>query len=171
MKNIGSDRIVPVIRNNAVDELLPTFLSTRLYADFRDEYAFESPYAELLRTLHNQPVTPRPPLGQNPFTSVVDVEPRVAFAPERNISAALSGTVTFDYSNNNGRFVLGTGDMLFETAWSGGGSRVIHVYCDPPSIRTVALVTEVEKISDIEDAAVFDTSSRVRSPHLNEIVI
>lgn len=172
MRAVTSDRIVPVIRNNLSKELLPTFLSSRLYVDFRDDQAFEARYAELLRDIHKQPVTPRPALGPNPFTQVVlEIEPRLSFSPDRYVSPALSGTVTFDYSNNNGRFVLGAGDMLFETAWSRKGPTAIHAYDDPSSIRTIALAVGVAQISDIVDASIYDTSSRVRSPHLGEIVV
>jgi hypothetical protein len=79
--------------------------------------------------------------------------------------------VTFDYSNNNGRYVVGSGDMAFETAWSGGGLYSIHAYSDPPSIRSVALAIGVSSVSEIKDASLYDTSSRVRTPHLNEVVV
>jgi len=83
----------------------------------------------------------------------------------------MSGTVTFDYSNNNGRYVLGAGDMAFETEWSGGGNTSIHAYTDPPSIRSVALALDAKEIADVTDATKYDTSSRVRTPKLGEIVI
>jgi hypothetical protein len=172
MHDVTTDRIIPVIRSNPSKEVMPTFLLSRLYIDFRDEQAFEARYAELLHDIHGQPVAPRPPLGPNPFTQAVpEIEPRVSFAPERYVSPALSSTVVFDYSNNNGCFTVGAGDMLFETAWSSGGSRSIYAYTDPPSIRTVALATGVAHIADIEDAALYDTSSRTRLPHLGEIVV
>jgi hypothetical protein len=79
--------------------------------------------------------------------------------------------VRFDYSNNNGRFVLGAGDMAFETAWSGASNTAIHAYTDPPSIRSVALAVGLKEIADINDATVFDPSSRVRTPHVGEIVV
>ncbi|WP_419903524.1 hypothetical protein [Kiloniella sp.] len=172
MNNINSDQIIPVIRNNETDILVPTFLSTRLYADFRDDGAFEAQYANLLRSIHGVPVVPRPQLGLNPFTAdILEVEPRVSFAPERYTSATTSGTILFDYSNNDGSYVLGAGDYLFQTKWSRGSSSSIYAYTDPPSIRSVALAIGASKISEIKDARVFDTASRVRSPHLNEIVI
>ena len=97
--------------------------------------------------------------------------PVISFSPERYVSPALSGIVMFDFSNNNGRYVVGAGDMAFETAWSGGGTTSIHAYSDPPSLRSIALAVGVQEISDIEDASSFDTSSRVRSPRLGEIVV
>ena len=172
MKNLTSDRIIPVIRNNTTENPLPTFLESKLFVDFRNDATFEEKYADLLRNIHGHPITPRPQLGPNPFIeSIPDIEPRTAYSHTRYVSPALVGEVTFDYSNNNGRYVLGAGDMLFETAWSRGGSTSVHAYSDPPSIRNLALAIGVSKISEIKNARLFDTSSRVRSPHLNEIVV
>jgi hypothetical protein len=172
MREITADRIIPAIRNNASTDVLPTFLLSRLYVDLRADEMFEGRYAELLRDIHNQPVAPRPALGPNPFAQTApEIEPRLSFSPERYVSPALSGSVTFDYSNNNGRFAVGAGDMLFETAWSQGGSTSIYALNHPGSIRTVALAVGVSQITEIADASVYDTSSRHRSPHLGEIVI
>jgi hypothetical protein len=171
-EQITGDRIVPVIRDSSSPTPLPTFLGARVFVDFRDDLAYESKYAELLRDLHGQQIRPRPPLGNNPFDSVPTPKaPLVSFGPERYVSPASSGTVTFDYSNNNGRYVVGAGDMAFETAWSGGSNHSIHAYSDPPSIRSVALALEVMEINEITDASTYDTSSRVRTPRLGEIVV
>lgn len=172
MRNVTSDRIIPVIRNNANEDVLPTFLSTRLYVDFRNDKTFESRYTELLRELHGQPTIARPALGPNPFTQFVsEIEPRVSFGLERYVSPALSGTVTFDCSNNNGFYIVGAGDTLFETDWSGPSSNSIWAYSDPPSIRSIALVTGLRNISEVKDASKYDTSSRARRPHVGEIVV
>lgn len=172
MQNVNADRIIPVIRASNLGNLVPIFLSSRVYVDFRDDLAYEMKYSELLRDIHGQGVKPRPPLGQNPFLSApIYTPPLVSFGPERYVSPALSGTVVFDYSNNNGRYVVGAGDMAFETAWSSGGDTAIHAYNDPPSIRSVALALGAVSILDITDASVYDTSSRVRTPHIGEIVI
>lgn len=96
---------------------------------------------------------------------------RASFGPERYVSKALSGAVTFDYSNNNGHYVLGVGDMAFETAWSGASNESIHAYSDPPGIRSVALAVGAKEIAEIVDASIYDNSSRVRTPRLGEIVV
>jgi hypothetical protein len=172
MRNVTSDRIVPVIRDNALTPPVPIFLSSRVYIDFRDDLAYEAKYAEFLRDIHGQGVKPRPPLGANPFLSApTAIDPLVSFGPERYVSPSLTGTVVFDYSNNNGRYVVGAGDMAFETAWSAGSNTSIHAYKDPPSIRSVALALGVTNIVDITDASAYDTSSRVRQPQLGEIVV
>lgn len=172
MQDIVADRFVPIIRNNTLAQPMPTFLSSRVFIDFRDDLQYEAKYAELLRDLHGQQVKPRPPLGTNPFAKFPTLTaPVVSFGPERYVSPALAGSVTFDYSNNNGRYVLGAGDMAFETAWSGGSNTSIHAYTDPPSIRSIALALDANDVTEISDASKYDTSSRTRSPRVGEVII
>ncbi len=51
MQDISADRIIPVIRGNTLVPPVPTFLSSRVYIDFRDDLAYEARYAELLRDM------------------------------------------------------------------------------------------------------------------------
>lgn len=172
MQDVTSEKIIPVIRGNQREHPVPTFLGSRVYIDFRDPAQYEAKYAELVREIHGSSIRPRPPLGENPFLKINSYSaPRLSEGSERYVSPALSGTVTFDYSNNNGRYTIGAGDMAFELAWSRGSNAAIHAYSDPPSIRSVALANGVRRIQQIEDASSFDTSSRVRTPHLGEIVV
>jgi hypothetical protein len=172
MQNIASDRIIPVVRSGTQIQPLPTFLSSRVYIDFRDNLSFEAKYGELIRDIHGKQIKPRPSIGQNPFSaSVLDMPPIVSFGAERYVSPAMSGTATFDYSNNNGRYTFGAGDMAFETAWSRGSTTSIHAYTDPPSIRSVAVASNISNIPEISDATQYDPSSRVRSPYIGEIVV
>jgi len=172
MKNLNLNRIIPVVRSGDDDSLVPNFLSSRLYIDFRDGLAFEKNYGELIRDIHGQKIKPKPPLGPNPFSkSEKPSAPIVSFGPERYVAPAMTGEVSFDYSNNNGRFVFGAGDMAFETAWTRCGTGRIYAYNDPPSIRTVALVSDVKEINEITDAAAYDSSSRTRNPFVGEIVV
>jgi hypothetical protein len=172
MQNVNAEFIIPLIRDNDNPYPTPIFLSSKVYIDFRDDLQYESKYGELVHELHGQKIKPRPPIGRNPFETIsAPISPLISFAPERYVSPADSGTVTFDYSNNNGRYIVGAGDFAFETAWSAGGNTAIYAYTDPPSIRSVALATGVANIDEIDDASIFDTSSRVRTPHLGEIVI
>jgi hypothetical protein len=81
------------------------------------------------------------------------------------------GVISFDYSNNNGRFLVGTGDFAFETAWSNADSSSIHAYNDGENIRSIALATGAARFEDIVDATIYDTSSRSRTARTGEIVI
>ncbi len=172
MRNVNSNKIIPLVRNNFSDDLLPTFLSSRLYVDFRNDELFETHYAELLREIHGRQMVARPSLGPNPFTQNPPIiDPLVSFAAERYVSSAQAGTVTFDYSNNNGRYVVGSADMQFETCWTGSGANSIYAYNDPPSIRSIALASGSSKIAQITDATKYDTSSRYRSPQTGEVLL
>jgi hypothetical protein len=172
MRNITTDRIIPVLRNNGGPDLTPVFLASRLYIDFRDDADYEERYGELVREIHGVRISPRPPLGTNPFKERPQyTTPNLSTRRERYVSPALSRVVTFDYSNNDGHYVLAAGDMAFETDWSRASNAEIYVYNDPSSIRTVALADGARAIGEIEDASIYDTSSRVCCPHLREIVI
>jgi hypothetical protein len=86
-------------------------------------------------------------------------------------SPGLSGKVCFDYSNNNGSFVIGDGLALFETKWSKASRTAIHAYSDATSIDALALAKGVDAIKNIRDARSFDYSSRARSPAKGQIVL
>ena len=79
--------------------------------------------------------------------------------------------VVFDYSNHNGRYVIGSGVSEFKTKWSKASNTSIHVYNDPPLINGVALARECTSISQVLDAKSLDFTSRVRNPSLRQIVV
>ena len=71
-------------------------------------------------------------LGVKPFEGKASDVP-----PPRMTS--LVGEAVFDYSNHNGRYVIGRGTLEFETKWSKASNLSVHVYNDPPSINGLAL--------------------------------
>ncbi|HCC04923.1 TPA: hypothetical protein DEP58_01290 [Patescibacteria group bacterium] len=83
----------------------------------------------------------------------------------------LSGKITFDYSNNNGLFVVGNGDLAFETKWSKASDQSIHAYSDCVNIDSVALAKNISRFEDIKEGKSLDYSSRVRTVDVGEIVI
>ena len=85
---------------------------------------------------------------------------------------SLTGQAVFDYSNNNGRYVIGRGALEFETAWSKGSDTRIYVYNDPPSINGIAIAPrEWTTILQVDDAASLNYTSRVRTPRIGQIVV
>jgi hypothetical protein len=87
------------------------------------------------------------------------------------VHGRLKGQVTFDYSNNNGSYIIGNGELVFETKWSKASDTSIHIYNDPLSISGVALAQGAACISDISNAAKYDMSSRSRTVQEGEVVI
>ena len=128
---------------------------------------------ETAREYTQQPFIPgSEPLGKNPFETAREYTQQ-PFIPgsEKYVPPATKGKVIFNYSNNNGKYRIGSGAYMFETKWSKASDQRIHIYNDPPSIRTVALVTDKQEISSIDDAQVYDGSSRSRKPSVGQIVL
>lgn len=85
-------------------------------------------------------------------------------------SPCKKGSFTFDYSNNNGEFVIGDGEAMFRTRWSKASDTSIHAYRDGKGIVGIALlkrVGDIESIRTIEG----DFSSRVRSPQIGDAIV
>lgn len=83
----------------------------------------------------------------------------------------LKGRVKFDYSNNNGIYVIGKNELSFETKWSKASNQSIHLYNDPAIISGIAVADNFSQIKDIRDATEFDFSSRSRTVQKNGIAI
>ena len=103
-------------------------------------------------------------LGVQPFAGKASQVP-----PPRMTSP--TGEVVFDYGSYNGRYVIGSGVLEFETKWSSGSDTRIRVYNDPPSINGVALACGCRSISQVESAASLDYTSRSRTLSLGQIVV
>ena len=65
--DLGTDKFIPIIRQSSNDEKTPTFLTPKVYIDFTDDSKFDEKFDELLHEIHNVPIIPRPPLGENPL--------------------------------------------------------------------------------------------------------
>ena len=103
-------------------------------------------------------------LGMHPFGGKAsDVPPPRMTSP--------TGEVVFDYSSHNGRYVIGSGVLEFETAWSKASDTSIHVYNTPRSINGVALARGCASISQILNAESLDYTSSARTASLRQIVV
>ncbi len=79
------------------------------------------------------------------------------------------GEAVFDYGGYNGRYVIGTGEAEFETAWTKASDTSIHLYNDPPSINGVAVARGVTSIAQVRKASALDYTSRVRTVKLGGV--
>ncbi len=168
----NSNWVIPLIKNNPNERKTPTFLGGRLYISFEEPNLYETKYEELLRDILEEPVLPIPPIGKNPFQTVKEFsQQKFISSSEKYVSPATSGIVTFDYSNNNGTYALGQGELLFECDFSKASDRAIHILNDRSSIRAVAIVKDTDDFKKIKDARIYDNSSRARTVNLNQIAI
>ncbi len=164
--------VIALIVNNDSDKKTPIFLGARKYISFENPKLYEAKYEELLRDILDEPILPIPPIGQNPFKVVKDfAQQRFLPANEKYVSPSTVGVVTFDYSNNDGRYFIGQGDFVFELDFSKSSDSNIQLYNDPGSIRAVAVVKDLKEIREIKDARIYDSSSRVRRPNINQIAV
>ena len=81
------------------------------------------------------------------------------------------GEVVFDYSNFNGRYIIGSGAAEFETKWTKASNRCIHIYNDPESINGVALDPSATSIHEVTKGDTLDFTSRARTPGTGQIVV
>ena len=84
--------------------------------------------------------------------------------------ASLTGEPVFDYSNHDGHYVIGRGNLAFETIWTKASKTRIHVYNDASSINGVALA-KGHSIAAVPAAAKLDFSSRSRTAQRCGIVV
>ena len=172
MADLDAHWVIPVIRENIGKDLLPIFLRGCLYVDFRDDLKYEEKYEELLRSILDEPVLPVPPIGDNPFETIKQFSnQRFMPSSEKYVSPSIKGRVTFDYSNNNGRYCIGSGKQMFEIDLCKSSDWDIQLYNDPSSIRTVAIVKDCREIEDIVDARKYDGSSRSRRPKIGQVAV
>ena len=70
VRDLGTDKFIPIIRQASGQEKTPTFLGTRVYIDFRNHSQFESEFDKLIHEIHRVPIVQKPPLGKNPFAKL-----------------------------------------------------------------------------------------------------
>lgn len=70
MKSIDNNKVIPLIRQNGTHNV-PTFLQTRLHINFSRDDEYELQFDNLLREIHKAPLFKEPPVGNNPFESVI----------------------------------------------------------------------------------------------------
>lgn len=71
VKDLGTRKFIPVIRQSTGSERKPKFLETRYHINLSEDRDFAAGFEELLRELHKAPVLPKPKLGKNPFEAEV----------------------------------------------------------------------------------------------------
>lgn len=94
MSNINSNKAIPIIKQS-INKSVPTFVKTKLYIDFDSGYEFA--FEELARTILNEPLYKKPPLGSNTFAATQKVEPEKSVEPIKNLIKIIAEF----YENNN----------------------------------------------------------------------
>jgi hypothetical protein len=98
-------------------------------------------------------------------------EDNEAFIAQFKASPELLGTVSFNFTHNDGKFTLGHGDLTFQTRWSNASDDAIHAYTDGTGLRGLGLALSARHFGDVRDASAYDMTSRVRTPNEGEFVV
>ncbi|MDB5009189.1 MAG: hypothetical protein JWP45_3582 [Mucilaginibacter sp.] len=172
INNLDTEWVIPIIRNNQEVRKTPRFLGNRMYQDFSNDSQYEASYWELLRELLDEQVLPIPVIGPNPFKQVRELGSQIFGASNtRYVSPSVRGNVTFDCTNNDGKYTIGQGELMFELCFSQASMNSIYIYNDSSSIATVCIAENISQINDIQDARIYDTSSRHRLVYLNHVAV
>ena len=81
-----------------------------------------------------------------------------------------SGSFVFDYSNNNGTYIIGLQERGFTTKWSKASDTSIHACSDSADIDSIALIKNVKDLSSL-NLINADFSSRCRTPRIGDAVV
>lgn len=94
----------------------------------------------------------------------------ISMTSKSYVSPYNSGSFVFDYSNNNGTYVIGLQERGFTTKWSKASDTSIHAYSDSKDIDSIALIKNVKDLSSLNliDA---DFSSRCRTAQIGDAVV
>lgn len=167
LSNVKLEYIIPIIRNNNLDKKTPICLGTKSYIDFNDDINFFENYRILLERIYNEDEKKKPALGKNPFANVLNDEIIVkkSIDETKYCSPEDSGIVTFEYDNNNHKYVIGTGNYQFITKWSSASNDCIYAYGD------IGYIGGRKEFPTYNEIMEFDFSSHVRTVYNNEIVV
>jgi len=67
VRNLGTTKFIPLIRQEEGSNTLPKFLSTRFYINLSEDKDLDEQFELLIRELHEEPALKKPLLGKNPF--------------------------------------------------------------------------------------------------------
>lgn len=77
LKDLNTNKFIPVVRKADSNNKLPICLSGRLFIDMSNDSEFEFKIEELLREIHNEPILTKPQMGSSPFKDGHEKVPRV----------------------------------------------------------------------------------------------
>lgn len=171
LNDTNIDYIIPIVRNNTSDNKTPRFLGAKLYIDFTDDSLYLYKLSELVCRIFNKDISKKPPLGKSPFSDERTMEINLKNAIEKSQyhSPEMTGTVSFNYTNNSGDYTIGTGEFKFVTHWSTCGFNSIYAYND--RTKAIGYIPGYHSFPKIDEIKSFDFTSRTRVVYVDEVVV
>ncbi len=120
--------------------------------------------------------TKESPIDSRSLRQCVPMTPKTPVTPVAQSSVCfqdsrMTGTFTFDYSNNDGKYTIGTGEYQFVTRWTKASDVCIHAYKD--SLGSNGAIARVKQASTWPEkiGPEMDFSSRARTPDIGDVII
>lgn len=167
LQNARTEFIISVVRNNTSSNKVPLAFGSKLYIDFSDDEKYVISYQKLLERIYNEDTKKKPPLGKNPFSTEMGqkIEIKRKIESVQYHSPDMNGTVVFKFDNNNGVFLIGSGEYEFRTCWSQAGNNSIYAY------GSIGVKEEEHDFPKLDDLWTYDYSSSRRTIHTGQIVV
>ncbi len=164
--------IIPIIRNSETGKI-PKFLGAPFYVDFRDDSKYYISYRKLLDRIYNKDCLDKPVLGENPYQASHDVDKKIgvnlSIDKIKYSNTLFCAHVSFDYSQNNGEYIIGTNEYQFVTKWSTAGQGRIYSYKD--KVKRLGYNPTFTEFPSLKEIDSFDFSSRCRTISEGQIFI
>lgn len=177
--NEKTDFIIPVLKDNQ-NKTLPNFFNGSFYSDLNN-VMFDGAdknemvkIRQLLEHIFNIDDALKSQNGSSPFEALIgnDIIVNTKIRQSMYINPELTGTVGFDYSNNNGNYTIGSGAFSFATQWSKASDSRIHAYDDPSNIRHISIIKAlIELPEELPNTDELDFTSRTRSPKRGDGIV
>ena len=71
VRNAGTKKFIPIIRQSQGSNVLPTCVGTRMAVNLTDSPEFEDEFRKLVDEIHLMPPATKPPLGNPPTQPVI----------------------------------------------------------------------------------------------------
>ena len=128
----------------------------------------ESAEKVLLQGIDTAAIPRKRPMFPNNLGVCISAKEMQANLPTSN---SMHGSVTFDYSSNDGLYTIGEGDREFTTKWTKASNTSIHAYNDHSSIDKIARLKSSADIDELPPIESLDFTSRTRTPVVGDSII
>lgn len=175
MTDITDENIIPLIRNNKLDEKMPRFFGNREYLDFNNDGVYIEELRRLVERIWNHDKSKIPAVaGGNPFKNDVShefkFEAMMQEVTNRNIE--MNGVIEFDIAENDGVYNIGIGEYAFSLEWSYAGGELVYGYNDPKNIENIGHNNTLKSFPIIDDIShLFNISKRTIRVRQGEFVV
>lgn len=163
--------IIPILKNNP-SKTIPDIFKSIFYLNF-DEGNENVNLEMLIKRLYCEDKKFTPEIIEKPFNKLSSHSRILSAMISKTtyINPALSGNVSFDYSNNDGVYNIGTGEYKFVTSWSKASNLSIHVYNHYLGSGGIALLKSLNSFDDFCDSEDLDFTSRTRCASVGDGII